>query len=88
MNGASFDALRGREEAPPAALFRSNRDGTFTDVTAAAGVANRGWGQGACTGDFDNDGDDDLYVTNFGPEPALPQRRPGPLHRGGAGRPG
>ena len=67
VNGASFEALRGREEAPPAALFHNNRDGTFTDVTAAAGVANRGWGQGACTGDFDNDGDDDLYVTNFGP---------------------
>ena len=67
VNGASFEALRGREEAPPAALFHSNRDGTFTDVTVAAGVANRGWGQGACTGDFDDDGDDDLYVTNFGP---------------------
>ena len=67
VNGATFDALWGREEAPPAALFRSNRDGTYTDVTDAAGVANRGWGQGACTGDYDNDGDDDLYVTNFGP---------------------
>jgi hypothetical protein len=67
VNGATFDALRGREEAPPAALFRSNRDGTFTDVTAAAGVANRGWGQGVCTGDFDNDGHEDIYVTNFGP---------------------
>ena len=66
VNGATFDALRGREEAPPAALFRNNRDGTFTDVTATAGVANRGWGQGACTGDLDNDGDEDLYVTNFG----------------------
>ncbi len=67
VNGASFGFLRGQEEAPPAALFRNNRDGTFTDVTAAAGVANRGWGQGACTGDVDNDGDEDLYVTNFGP---------------------
>jgi hypothetical protein len=66
VNGASFEALRGREEAPPAALFHNNREGTFTDVTAGAGVANRGWGQGACTGDIDNDGDEDLYVTNFG----------------------
>jgi hypothetical protein len=67
VNGATFEALRGQEEAPPAALFRNNRDGTFTDVTALAGVPNRGWGQGACTGDYDNDGDEDLYVTNFGP---------------------
>src|SRR5512143_629081 len=66
-NGASFEALRGRAEAPGSALFRNNRDGTFTDVTAAAGVENRGWGQGACTGDYDNDGHEDLYVTNFGP---------------------
>ena len=66
VNGASFAFLRGQQEAPPAALFRNNRDGTFTDVTAGAGVANRGWGQGVCTGDYDNDGDDDLYVTNFG----------------------
>ncbi len=67
VNGATFAALRGQEEAPPAALFRNNRDGTFTDVTAPAGVADLGWGQGACTGDYDNDGDEDLYVTNFGP---------------------
>jgi hypothetical protein len=66
VNGASLAFLRGQQEAPAAALFRNNRDGAFTDVTASAGVANRGWGQGACTGDFDNDGDDDLYVTNFG----------------------
>src|SRR5262245_30416972 len=66
LNGASFAFLRGQQEAPAAALFRNYRDGTFTDVTASACVANRGWGQGACTGDFDNDGDDDLYVTNFG----------------------
>jgi hypothetical protein len=66
-NGGSFEALSGRGEAPPGALFRNNRDGTFIDVTASAGLENRGWGQGACTGDYDNDSDEDLYVTNFGP---------------------
>ncbi len=66
VNGSTLAALRGQEEAPSAALFRNNRDSTFTDVTAAAGVANRRWGQGVCVGDFDNDGWPDLYVTNFG----------------------
>jgi hypothetical protein len=66
VNGATFAALRGTAKAPSAALFRNNRDGTFTDVTAATGTANERWGQGACAGDFDNDGDADLYVTNFG----------------------
>ena len=66
VNGSTFQALRGEAEAPPAALFHNNRDGTFTDVTAAAGVANRRWGQGVCAGDFDNDGRTDFYVTNFG----------------------
>ena len=66
VNGSTFAALRGEAEAPSAALFRNNRDGTFTDVTVEAGVATRGWGQGVCAGDFDNDGWADLYVTNFG----------------------
>jgi hypothetical protein len=48
------------------ALYRNNQDGTFTDVTAAAGVGDSGFGQGCCAADFDNDGDQDLYVTNYG----------------------
>ena len=47
-------------------LFHNNHNGTFTDVTARSGVANSGWGQGVCVGDFDNDGFDDLFVTYYG----------------------
>jgi hypothetical protein len=48
-------------------LYRNNRDGTFTDVTSAAGVGHAGLGHGCCTGDYDGDGDSDLYVSNYGP---------------------
>jgi len=47
-------------------LYRQGADGRFTDVSAKAGVADRGYGAGAAVGDYDNDGDADLYVTNFG----------------------
>ena len=48
------------------ALYRNNHDGTFTDVTAKAGVANPGrWGTSAAFGDYDNDGNLDLYVANY-----------------------
>ena len=50
----------------PSALYRNNGDGTFTDIAMTAGVGNRGnYGQGAACADYDNDGDVDLYVTNF-----------------------
>ena len=52
----------------PNALFRNNGDGTFTDVAEAAGVADPdGHSNGGCAADYDNDGDQDLYVTNHGP---------------------
>jgi hypothetical protein len=51
-------------------LFRNELDRSgqlrFTDVTAQANLGHTGYGQGATTGDYDNDGDVDLYVTNFG----------------------
>ncbi len=47
-------------------LYRNKGDGTFEDVSKKAGVAKAGWGQGVCTGDFDNDGFVDLYVTYWG----------------------
>jgi hypothetical protein len=48
------------------ALYRNNRDGTFTDVTAKAGVGAGGYGQGVAVGDYDGDGRPDLYVTQYG----------------------
>jgi enediyne biosynthesis protein E4 len=56
------------DPAPPLrnALYRNNRDGTFTDVTEKAGVAAGGYGQGVAVGDYDADGFPDIYVTQYG----------------------
>jgi hypothetical protein len=48
------------------ALYRNNRDGTFTDVTEKAGVMGGGYGMGAAVGDYNGDGFPDLYVTQYG----------------------
>jgi hypothetical protein len=66
VNGSTYKALEGKEPAPHAALFHNNHDGTFTDVTAKAGVANDRWGFGVAIGDYDNDGWPDIFVANFG----------------------
>ena len=51
---------------PTNVLYRNDGDSGFTDVTAEAGVGHLGYGMGCGTADYDNDGDPDLYVTNFG----------------------
>ncbi len=56
---------------PPNQLFRNLGDGTFEDITAGSGADDRGYGMGVACGDYDNDGDVDLYVTNFGPNVLL-----------------
>jgi hypothetical protein len=65
VNGSRLEGFPAGTE-PTSHLFRNNRDGTFTDVTAKAGLAHSGWGQGVCVGDYDNDGWDDLFVTYYG----------------------
>ena len=47
-------------------LYRNNGDLTFTDVTEKAGVRGHSYGMGVATGDYDNDGNMDLLVTNLG----------------------
>ena len=51
----------------PSQLFLNRGDGTFQDVAEPAGVTNDGYAKGTCAGDFDNDGDQDLFVSNVGP---------------------
>jgi hypothetical protein len=53
-------------EEPTNRLFKNNGDGTFADVSKASGLARSGWGQGVCSADFDNDGNQDLFVTYYG----------------------
>jgi hypothetical protein len=61
VNGNTLEDVRkGVHRA--SALYRANGDGTYTDVTAEAGVAGRGWGMGCAVGDYDGDGRPDLYV--------------------------
>ena len=62
MNWAGHPAARSSS-----ALYRNNHDGTFTDMTARAGLGTAMYGIGATAADYDNDGDEDLYVTALGP---------------------
>ena len=54
------------DSAPTNRLYRNRHDGTFEDVTDAAGLRRTGWASSVCAGDFDNDGWTDLYITYYG----------------------
>jgi hypothetical protein len=64
VNGARLDPIRG--EQPTNRLYRNKGDGTFQDVTEKAGLRRTGWGQGVCVGDYDNDGNEDLFISAYG----------------------
>ena len=53
-------------EAPTNRLYRNRRNGTFEDVTSAAGLRRTGWASSVCAGDYDNDGWTDLFLTYYG----------------------
>jgi enediyne biosynthesis protein E4 len=62
LGGTTFDGSRKGSNR----LYKNNRDGTFTDVTAKAGLGRTGWASAVAVGDYNNDGFDDLFVTYWG----------------------
>jgi hypothetical protein len=67
VNGA-WRADTAGKTPPRNALFRQTTDRRFEDVTDVSGLGDTGYGQGVAVGDYDNDGDLDVYVTNVGPD--------------------
>jgi hypothetical protein len=66
LNGAPLKGTK-CDVAPTNALYRNEGNFRFTDVTKQAGVGDTGYGLGVAVGDYDNDGDLDIYLNNYGP---------------------
>jgi len=66
LNGAPLKGTK-YDKAPKNELYRNEGDWRFTNVTDRAGVGDTGFGLGVAAGDYDNDGDLDIYVNNYGP---------------------
>ena len=64
INGMDFSSHKTRRTTPK--LYHNNANGTFTDVTAKAGLDIEIYGMGVAIGDYDNDGWDDIYITGLG----------------------
>ncbi len=67
VSGSRLEGFPAGQE-PVQKLFRNRGDGSFEDVTARSGLAIHFWGQGVASGDYDNDGMTDLYVSAWGPD--------------------
>lgn len=71
MNGTWLEGISDDEgkifENTPNRLYRNQRNGTFKEVSEQAGVDDRHWSMAAGPIDLDNDGDQDLYLLNYGP---------------------
>jgi len=64
VNGSTVEnLLKGGD--PMVTLYHQEADGTFKDITAAAGLTRKGWGMGVAVADYDNDGKLDLFVTGY-----------------------
>jgi len=67
LNGAPLPGAAAVTPAPRNALYRNLGGWKFADVTETAGLMDTGYHLGVCVGDYDNDGDPDVYLNNFGP---------------------
>ncbi len=65
VNGTRLDGPP-TDDMPTNRLYHNKGNGTFEDVAAQAGIKKTGWGQSVCVGDFDNDGDEDIFVAYYG----------------------
>ena len=65
VNSRNWPGAKGPAAYP--ALYRNNRNGTFSDVTRTAGLEIETYGLGVAAADYDNDGDTDIYMTALGP---------------------
>jgi len=65
VNGSSRERIRQGGD-PMVALYRNDGKGHFEDVTVRSGLTRRGWGNGVCVADYDNDGFSDVYVSGIG----------------------
>jgi hypothetical protein len=68
VNSYTVEAALAKKPHPKAALYRNLGNGKFEEVAAKAGVDDPGWAMGVSIADYDNDGNDDLFVTCFGPD--------------------
>jgi hypothetical protein len=66
LNGAPLPGTPASLRPPTNALYRNNRDGTFTDVTAGSGLDAPGYALGCAVADYDNDGREDIFITGYG----------------------
>ena len=66
VNGSTIEAERAGNNTAEDHLYRNNGNGTFMDVTRQAGLGDRRWTMGVAIADVNNDGFDDVYITNYG----------------------
>ena len=67
VNGSTLAAEKSASSKASDRLYRNKRDGTFADVTAQSKLGDTSWGMGVAAADVNNDGFEDLYITNYGP---------------------